>query len=756
MLIPEKILAQCHAHGIKDYPEETCGFIVGDKDDPESLETVYPMRNIMSEMHEEDPKKFTRTGKDGYMIDPLEQLRLERALRKKGKKIKVVYHSHPDVGAYFSEKDKEEALWNGNARYPGITFLVCATNNGIPGDAILADFNPAKGDFDITHIPQQSFLKSTGTLGGKFGITGILPTLNFIHEWQRGEREITNGYFRIVGTRQVKNLQKKLCVCHQVKNVLTYCSSRAALLELLSYFKNSLQKTELHLGTNKKSFLNHSINALGFSLVTFNLKNLTTSESFSSKKSAILLISTERPKNFFFENKEWLDKLKSLKIPLVIFCEYSSNQSDSFPKLNWAERHIYFVTGFRFKKNKTKKNFGGAIMSNNDRQMSELAQFLKQRGTILSARNAEIISDFYPKEKDKSQKKHDQPESSKKFILHPEKKAVKRLLCEWEHASDALFFPSGMAAIMAVISVLRTKQRPQVIVIGLLYSETYSLLMGANHSSLFETVFLGLSDLKKLPNLLSNRTAMVITETITNPLCDVPDLEIIGKLTNDRGIPFVVDNTLATPLNCQPIDWGADYVIHSTTKFLNGANDHAGGVVLIKNSVNAKRLKNLHRNWKLDISELEIAVLYKRLGNFKERMERFNSNSISVADFLEDHPSVSKVYYACNPNNISRNNNYTKLISGNGGVISFVLKNDTEKNLGLFYDNNFSYINKAPTLGSDQTLICPYTLLTHYHYTDEELREIELPRNLIRVATGCELKIENILIDLNSALSRTI
>ena len=149
MRIPDEILTECHAHGVEAYPEESCGFIVGNLDDSESLETVYPMRNIMNKLHNEDPHQFPRTALDGYMIDPGEHIKLERYLKKIGKKIKVIYHSHPDVGAYFSEKDKEDALWNGNARYPGIYFLVCATNQGEPGNAIIANFNAKKSDFEI-------------------------------------------------------------------------------------------------------------------------------------------------------------------------------------------------------------------------------------------------------------------------------------------------------------------------------------------------------------------------------------------------------------------------------------------------------------------------------------------------------------------------------------------------------------------------------------------------------------------------------
>jgi len=755
MLIPEKILEKCHSYGMRDYPEETCGFIVGKKDVPESLEEIYPMKNIMNDMHHENPKKFPLTGKNGFMIAPLEQIKLERILSKKNQKIKIIYHSHPDVGAYFSTKDKEDALWNGKERFPGISFLVCATNQGKPGEAILAEFNTTKGDFEIKHIPNLSKKRSSKLLGGKFGITGILPTLDYIHKWKKGEHELENGYFRFAPPKQVKKLQKKLCDLHQVKHALAYCSANTALLELLSYFQDSCKKTKIYLSEIESS-LNKAIKSLGFILLPLSLKNLVQVKDFSPKKTNFIFISIENPKKFLKNNKKWLKQLENHQIPAIIFCENSSFLHNSLLDMSWSNGLTFFVVGFsNLESNDSEEIIGGAIICNNDRQMFELGEYRKQHGSILSARNASKLLKDTNIKKQKSQKTTDQLGMPIINIPYSKEIAVKNLLCEWENASDALLFPSGMAAIMSTIKSLRTKRKSKVIVIGLLYSDTYSLLMGSGHSSAFETVFLGLDDLKKLPKFLSEDTAMVITETITNPLCEVPDLEYIGKLTNDLKIPLVVDNTLATPANCQPIDWGADYVIHSTTKFLNGTNDHAGGAVLIKSTKNINSITELHKNWKLNISQLEVNILWDRMQNFKERIKKFNSNCISIAHFLEENPSVSNVFYPYNQSKLS----YTKtkkLLRGNGGVVSFVLKNDTSENLRRFYDGDFSNILKAPTLGSNQTLICPYTLLTHYHYNDEELREIQLPRNLIRIAVGCETKIDRILVDLNYALSRTM
>ena len=396
MWISAQILAECHAHGVEAYPEETCGFIVGNLDDAESLETVYPMRNIMNEMHREDPEQFPRTGRDGYMIDPREHMKLERSLKKAGKQIKVIYHSHPDVGAYFSEKDKEEALWNGNARYPGITFLVCATNKGKPGDAILADYNSNEGDFDITEIPANISEESYGLLGGTFGVSGILPTLDFIHEWKNGQREVEYGYFRFVPPKQVKNFQQQLAVRHQARHALAFSSGRAALLELLSYLQDSRPLTKLNLASSE-TFITDALHSLEISALHFSLNELPAAENFSAKEGDLILIAPEDLQNFVSENAEWLEKFKRLRVPVIVYEEAASGSWPADVQLAWPNGLTYWITGFELPESHDLPSgiAGGVILSNNDRQMAELSELRKRRGAILSARNASLFCEKF-------------------------------------------------------------------------------------------------------------------------------------------------------------------------------------------------------------------------------------------------------------------------------------------------------------------------------------------------------------------------
>ena len=750
MEIPEEILAECHAHGVDAYPEETCGFITGNRDDPNSLETVWPMRNIMNELHEKDPAQYPRTARDGYIIDPLEQLKLERSLKKEGKEIKVIYHSHPDVGAYFSEKDKEDALWNGKARYPGVKFLVCGTTGGKPDGAIIADFNQGSGDFDITPVTVNSTEASAGIVGGAFGITGILPTIDFIHEWKNGNRELQHGYFRFVKQRQIRELQEEICSRTGAKYALTFCSGIAALFELLIYLRETLSNINLYFSSDT-ALSAGDIQNLEISCKLLDLENLIRPDLLSAKNGDVLLLAMEVPELFIKENTQWLEKLKHQRVTVIFY-------SSHLPVINeWPDGLTYWITGISSSElnDKLFGIEGGIVLSNADRQIAELIESCKRSGPVLSARSAAVLLELMKDQETDLNGIAQLSGINKLKAGSKHEELISKKLCEWEHAADCFLFPSGMSAVHSVMNLLRNKSRPQVIVIGLMYSDSYNLLMNPGRSSRWEAEFVGLDELERLPQIICEKTAMIVTETITNPLVEIPDLERIGGIASAHGVPFVVDNTVASPANCQPLDYDADYVIHSTTKYLSGSNDHAGGAVMVKNSSGASALDNFQRCWGMRISPLESAALWECMQDFQERIQRFNTNCSVIAEFLSAHLAVDFVYHP-SLNSHSSYDTAKKLLSGNGGVVSFTLKDESENALKKFYDREFSSMIKAPSIGSNQTLICPYTLLTNYFYTDEELKEIKLPRHLIRISAGCETEIDGILEDLDFALKRTV
>jgi cystathionine beta-lyase/cystathionine gamma-synthase len=216
-----------------------------------------------------------------------------------------------------------------------------------------------------------------------------------------------------------------------------------------------------------------------------------------------------------------------------------------------------------------------------------------------------------------------------------------------------------------------------------------------------------------------------------------------------------VDNTIATPENCHPFEHGADIVIHSTTKYLNGANDHAGGAVIVRDPQLAKRLGDCQLLLNDQMSPLEARALERNLVSFPQRMRQFNKNAQRVAEFLAGHRGVERVFFNSLPSHRSFST-AQRLLRGPGSVISFTLVQATWERLRAFYDSELRGIVKAPSLGSDVTLLCPYTLLTHYDDTDEELAEIGLPRFLVRISVGCEDSVDQVLESLGQALASSL
>ena len=148
----------------------------------------------------------------------------------------------------------------------------------------------------------------------------------------------------------------------------------------------------------------------------------------------------------------------------------------------------------------------------------------------------------------------------------------------------------------------------------------------------------------------------------------------------------------------------------------------------------------------------EAAALLEHLSSFPERMARFNRNAVAVAGFLGEHPGIARIFFNGHPGHRSHAT-ARRLLAGAGSVMSFTLANDSEDAMRAFYDSALPGIVKAPSLGSDMTLLCPYTLLTHYGEAEEVLAATGLPRYLLRLAVGCEQDIAPVLRAVREALA---
>jgi len=150
--IPADLLRRCFEHGAQTYPEEACGVLSGPQAQPDVLDGYHPFDNKLTRLHKVDPERYPRDGTNGYHMDPLAFMKLEKSLAAENRQMRVIYHSHPDCGAYFSEEDTSQALWEGEPRHPGLVYLVCGVKARQPDGAILAQYNPHTKKFDVTEV----------------------------------------------------------------------------------------------------------------------------------------------------------------------------------------------------------------------------------------------------------------------------------------------------------------------------------------------------------------------------------------------------------------------------------------------------------------------------------------------------------------------------------------------------------------------------------------------------------------------------
>lgn len=372
----------------------------------------------------------------------------------------------------------------------------------------------------------------------------------------------------------------------------------------------------------------------------------------------------------------------------------------------------------------------GAVLVADVAFAAELHERNRRRGGALSARNVAWV--------------FGEPDAHDGDSAAREK--VSERICALSGASHATFYPSGMAAVTAVLEYFLTPERPRMLVMGNVYRDTHMLLEEMPWAGRQVAAdFLDTHDLAGLAARAGDAdVAGVFLETITNPLIEIPNLPEILRIAKHAGIPVLVDSTMATPLNCRPLEMGVDVVMHSTSKYLSGNNAHGGGVVLTRDGAVARKLDARAEALAWGLSPLEFPGLWDGLQTFSERMLRFNRNGVALAEMLRAHPAVAAVHFG--------EGVLPPWLSGLGSVVSCELKDARQAALAKVFEARMDAVVKAPSLGSDVTLFCPYVLLTYFDKSDAYLADCHLPRHLLRFAVGSEPDFGPVLACVRAAL----
>lgn len=318
---------------------------------------------------------------------------------------------------------------------------------------------------------------------------------------------------------------------------------------------------------------------------------------------------------------------------------------------------------------------------------------------------------------------------------------------------SALAFSSGMAAISTALIAMA--KEGAVVAQPALYGCTGQFLKEEAPELGIDTHFMDLNDLDALDKaLMENPDVKVIyAEIIANPTMEVANISAIADLAEAYEVTFIVDNTFATPYHVRPLEHGADLVVHSATKYLNGHGTLIGGAMIGRKALFEEfNLATYRKNLGGVMSPFEAWLLLNGLKTFNLRMERHSENTMKVAEFLEQHEAVNKVFYPGLNAHPDYNLATEMFDSGYGGVLSFELEGGFEA--GVYLMEKVKLCTLAVSLGTADTLIQHPASMTH-SVMDKELRlQAGITDGLVRLAVGIE-KSDDIIADLKQAMPET-
>jgi cystathionine gamma-lyase/cystathionine beta-lyase/cystathionine gamma-lyase/homocysteine desulfhydrase len=331
-------------------------------------------------------------------------------------------------------------------------------------------------------------------------------------------------------------------------------------------------------------------------------------------------------------------------------------------------------------------------------------------------------------------------------VSNPTRTRLEENLAALEGAVAARVFGSGMAAIHAIVSVL--KSGDHVVCGNDLYGGTPRLFNQVMAGFGLEFSYIDTSDAEKVERGLRKNTRMVYVETPTNPLMRLSDLEAISQICRRKKISLVVDNTFMSPYFQQPLALGADMVVHSTTKFLNGHSDGLGGVVMCAKQEHADQLAFLQKAAGAILSPFECWLVLRGVKTLAARMEIHDRSGRIVADFLSKHKKVKTVLYPGLPDH-PQHALARRQMSGFGAMITFETGSLKNANKML---KKVRICSLGESLGGVETLISHPATMTHAGLGAKGRAAIGITDGMVRISVGIE-DVDDILDDLDQALA---
>ncbi len=331
--------------------------------------------------------------------------------------------------------------------------------------------------------------------------------------------------------------------------------------------------------------------------------------------------------------------------------------------------------------------------------------------------------------------------------LNPTRKALETRLAALENAKHALAFSSGLAAeATLVLSLL--KKGDHVVAFDDLYSGTKRLFNRTLSNFGVEFTYVDATSTDNVEAAFQGNTKMIWLETPTNPLMKLCDVRTISEIARGQNIITVVDNTFMSPYFQNPLDLGADIVVHSTTKYIGGHSDVVGGAVILSNDELYKRIRFNQNAIGAVPSPFDCFLVLRGTKTLAVRMERHNHNAQKIAEYLESHSRIKKVNYP-GLRNHPQHELVERQMSGFGGMLSFEIMGGLKEVKSFLQKTKIFAL--AESLGGVESLIEHPWLMTHSSIPEEARKRSGITQNLIRASVGIE-DAEDLIDDLKQAL----
>jgi len=327
--------------------------------------------------------------------------------------------------------------------------------------------------------------------------------------------------------------------------------------------------------------------------------------------------------------------------------------------------------------------------------------------------------------------------------------AIKKLR-ELEEAEDAEVFDSGMTAVSCTLLGL-LRNGDHLILTDDVYKKTLMFCEKVMPRFGIRTTVVKMGDYDEMEAVLKENpeTRVVLSESPTNPYLNIADMDILRALKERYGFVLVVDATFATPVNQQPLKQGADIVLHSATKYLGGHNDLLGGAALGRRDL-IELIRDYRNTTGGVMDPMTSYLLLRGLKTLAIRMERHNANGFAVAQYLERHPKVRKVYYPGLPSHHDHKR-ALKYMRGCGGVVTIELNATLEQTMRFL--SSLRLFKIGPSFGGVEALVTHPMTISYYDYSPEERKRLGILDELVRLSVGIE-DSQDLIADLDQALAK--